>query len=139
VSAVTRQARRATSNAVVRQLPVGSVRVGHADRQTVSDALSWHYAEGRLTLEEFDERVAAAWAARTGSELAAVQVDLPPVPAPEADRSSLLASVVTLLRHRTLPAVVAAVVLSSLLLLFVLRMLLWAAGGFGGDGHHEVG
>lgn len=41
-----------------------------------------HTAEGRLTLDEFDQRTAAAYAARTTGDLDALTVDLPPLADP---------------------------------------------------------
>ena len=54
-----------------------SLRVSDADREEVIVALREHLLAGRLTLEEFSERVDAALRARVGGELARVQDDLP--------------------------------------------------------------
>jgi Flp pilus assembly protein TadB len=56
------------------------VRAADADRERVAEQLRTAHDEGRLTLAEFDERVAAAWAARTYGELVPVTADLPPQP-----------------------------------------------------------
>ena len=53
------------------------VRASDADRQRVIDALQRHTAAGRLTLDEFSERVGSVFAARTLQDLAAATVDLP--------------------------------------------------------------
>ena len=53
------------------------LRASDADRDRTVAALREHVAEGRLTLEEFDERSERAYAARTLRELAALQTDLP--------------------------------------------------------------
>jgi DUF1707 SHOCT-like domain len=60
------------------------LRVGDADREAVATALREHYAQGRLTLEEFNQRLEAAFAATMRSQLTALTRDLPPVrmPAP---------------------------------------------------------
>jgi hypothetical protein len=55
-----------------------SQRVSDADRDRAIVALREHAADGRLTLEEFTDRVGAALAARTRGDLAALAVDLPP-------------------------------------------------------------
>jgi hypothetical protein len=47
-----------------------AVRASDADRERVAVALRAAYAEGRLTMPELEERPAAAYAARTGTELA---------------------------------------------------------------------
>ena len=53
------------------------VRVSDAERQQVVELLKQHTAEGRLTLEEFEERVGETLSARTGAELRTVLRDLP--------------------------------------------------------------
>jgi hypothetical protein len=59
-----------------------NMRVSDADREHVAERLREHFAEGRLTSEELDERVAAALSAKTARELRAVMADLPePAPA----------------------------------------------------------
>jgi Domain of unknown function (DUF1707) len=63
------------------------IRTSDADRERVTARLRDHFAEGRLTREELDERVTAALNARTFGELRRVLVDLPepaPVLAPRA-------------------------------------------------------
>jgi DUF1707 SHOCT-like domain len=49
----------------------------HADRERVVAALRAAFAEGRLTKDEFDARVARTYGSRTYAELAAVTVDIP--------------------------------------------------------------
>ncbi|MGH9114462.1 MAG: DUF1707 SHOCT-like domain-containing protein, partial [Acidimicrobiales bacterium] len=46
--------------------------------------LRGHLLAGRLTLDEFSERVGVAYGARTGSDLAVARHDLPDVPGPVA-------------------------------------------------------
>lgn len=53
------------------------MRVGHAEREEVAAELREHYASGRLTLEELNERLDAALAARTRRDLDALMTDLP--------------------------------------------------------------
>ena len=60
------------------------MRASDEDRQRVIDSLQRHTAAGRLTLDEFSERVGAVVSARTLQDLAATTVDLPaeePTPA----------------------------------------------------------
>ena len=57
----------------------GSLRVSDADREQAVILLREHLLAGRLTLEEFSERVEAALRARSGGELARVGEDLPAV------------------------------------------------------------
>lgn len=53
------------------------MRVGHAEREAVAAELREHYASGRLTLEELNERLDAALTAKTRRELDALMTDLP--------------------------------------------------------------
>jgi hypothetical protein len=54
-----------------------SIRASDADRQQVVQALNQHTAAGRLSLDEFTERLDAAHRATTHGELAAITADLP--------------------------------------------------------------
>ncbi len=53
------------------------IRIGDAEREAAVTALGEHYAAGRLTKDEYDERAEQAWAARTSSALAPLFSDLP--------------------------------------------------------------
>jgi len=57
--------------------PAEGLRIGHADREGTAASLREHFAEGRLTLEEFQQRLAAAFGAKTDRDLAAITSDLP--------------------------------------------------------------
>lgn len=61
-----------------------SLRVGDAERRAVDARLQHAHGEGRLTLVEYEERAAQAWAARTRGELDALTHDLPAGGAPAA-------------------------------------------------------
>jgi len=54
-----------------------SLRAGNADRERVVAQLNGAFAEGRLDVRELDERVAAAYAAKTMGELGPLTADLP--------------------------------------------------------------
>jgi hypothetical protein len=65
-----------------------SMRASSADRERAVDVLKAGFAEGRLTQDEYNDRMGRAYAARTYGELAALTADLPagavpawPVPA----------------------------------------------------------
>jgi Domain of unknown function (DUF1707) len=58
------------------------LRIGDADREAAAAGLREHYAQGRLTLEEFNQRLDAAFAATTQSQLHRVISDLPHAVAP---------------------------------------------------------
>jgi hypothetical protein len=53
------------------------LRIGDAERDAAIAALSRHYADGRLTAQEHEERVELAMNARTGANLGALFADLP--------------------------------------------------------------
>jgi Domain of unknown function (DUF1707) len=55
----------------------GDVRAGSADRDAAVFRLREHYAAGRLTLAEFQDRLAAAYRAQTISDLHRLTSDLP--------------------------------------------------------------
>jgi hypothetical protein len=54
-----------------------NVRVGDADREAIAAQLREHFADGRLTLEELNERLDQTFAARTKADLNTVMRDLP--------------------------------------------------------------
>jgi hypothetical protein len=56
----------------------GGYRVGDADRNRTADLLKEAHAAGYLTLEETEERLGTALAARTRGELDRLVADLPP-------------------------------------------------------------
>ena len=71
------------------------LRLSDTERDAAAADLGEHYAQGRLSAEEHDERLTAVWAAKTRGELPGLFADLPspfartvaqpvaqPVPAP---------------------------------------------------------
>ena len=54
-----------------------TLRAGDRDRDDVAEILREQYAQGRLTMEEYDERGSAAARAKTMGELRALTADLP--------------------------------------------------------------
>ncbi len=76
-----------------------SLRIGDAERDAVAAELREHYAHGRLTLEELNERLDAAFAAKTQRDLNRLISDLPhvrsgggPLPSQRTRPGPLLAS-----------------------------------------------
>src|SRR3954452_11915658 len=59
------------------------MRAGDKDRQRVVEQLGKHMGEGRLTVEEFDDRVVRAHASVYLDELPALTADLPGEPQPQ--------------------------------------------------------
>lgn len=68
------QPSRSSSTAVVGQ---DGVRIGDAERERAVSELSEHFAAGRMTPDELDERLELAWRARTAADLAPLFADLP--------------------------------------------------------------
>ncbi len=58
-------------------MPEPHLRAADADRAAVATLLGRHMSAGRLTVEEYDERLARAYSAKTYGELAEITADLP--------------------------------------------------------------
>jgi Domain of unknown function (DUF1707) len=56
------------------------IRASDQERESVVDLLRDAYTDGRLTLDEFGERTAAAYAAKTWADLRELTADLPVQP-----------------------------------------------------------
>lgn len=70
-------------------VPGGHLRATDDDRDRVVEVLRGAAGDGRLTMEELDERVGAALTARTYGELAALVSDLPAAPESLAGASAV--------------------------------------------------
>jgi Domain of unknown function (DUF1707) len=57
--------------------PDRAIRASDQDREHVVEVLRTQYAAGRLTLDEFDERMAAAYEGKTWGDLLDLTTDLP--------------------------------------------------------------
>lgn len=53
------------------------MRIGDGDRDAAAASLGDHYAAGRLTKEEYDERAELVWQAKVRADLAPLFADLP--------------------------------------------------------------
>jgi hypothetical protein len=60
------------------------LRIGDAEREAAAAGLREHYAQGRLTLEEFNQRLDAVFKATTRRQLDLITRDLPHAAAPSA-------------------------------------------------------
>jgi hypothetical protein len=74
-----------------RMSSVSDLRVGDAERDAVADRLRESFAQGRLTMDEFNDRLSAALAATTQRDLSQLTRDLPhtsvpgpPLPQPQS-------------------------------------------------------
>src|SRR5690349_6657896 len=96
-----------------------SIRVSDADRDRVSDQLRDHFAAGRITSGELDERLSAALSAKTFGDLRRIMADLPgPVPAlRHAAQPSLRATPAWAARRRPpFPPLILLALLAALLI-----------------------
>jgi Domain of unknown function (DUF1707) len=57
----------------------GELRIGDAEREAAVSVLGDHYAAGRITQAEFDQRTSLAYAARTNADLWPLFRDLPEI------------------------------------------------------------
>ena len=113
-----------------RPQPAG-LRVGDRERSDACDQLSAHFAAGRLSDNELEERLSAAVAGRTKSDLHRLLADLPPL----TDSSRKTAAPATVPR----PAGLASNVLDVFALIAVIGCVIMAGLGallvlFSGDG-----
>jgi hypothetical protein len=60
-----------------------NLRAADADREATSERLRRHHAEGRLDIEELQERIDRCYQAKTIGELEQLVTDLPPEPTSE--------------------------------------------------------
>jgi hypothetical protein len=95
------------------------MRASDDDRQRVIDALQRHTAAGRLTLDEFTDRVGEAYSARTLGDLEALTRDLPATAGPGAADDAVPAHHHV---HRDL-LVIFAVAAATLVLLGLLMLM----------------
>jgi Domain of unknown function (DUF1707) len=61
------------------------IRASDRERESVVDVLRDAYTDGRLTLEEFEERTSSAYASKTWTDLRELTADLPVEPVLGAD------------------------------------------------------
>lgn len=88
------------------QVARGSVRIGDKERDEAAHDLGEHFAAGRLAREEYDDRLALIFGARTWSDITPIFGDLPAPkpgqPAPQAQAFTREAWVASR-RHRARP------------------------------------
>jgi hypothetical protein len=114
------------------------LRISDNERQEFIDQLTRHCAEGRLTFEELDERIALAWSARTQAELRPLGEDLPalgPANGSEPTLQSWLADGKALLM--TVPTRILVAGGAGLVLVFMLLFLLAVHAPPGGVFHQR--
>jgi hypothetical protein len=96
-----------------------SIRVSDADRDHVTAQLRDHFAAGRITPGELDERLSAALNAKTFGDLRRIMADLPgPVPAPLGAAPSPLRATPAwaVRRRRPFPPLILVALVAALLI-----------------------
>jgi hypothetical protein len=81
-----------------------SIRIGNAEREQAVKALGDHFAQGRLEPEEFEDRMTAAYAARTAADLDRLFDDLPRPAPPTSVYPQHPTSVYPTVHHLSAPA-----------------------------------
>ena len=102
------------------------LRISDEDREQAADAIRAHFAAGRLDSDELEERVQAAYAARTQGELTALTADLPALPATPAQARAMVAARRGELRRRALQEA------GGSFTPFLICTLIWALSGASG-------
>jgi hypothetical protein len=103
-------------------VPDATIRAGDAEREQAVATLREHAAHGRLDVEELDQRVQAAYSARTRGELGALLRDLPPLAAAPPARPARVDA-------ESADAFKRQLVSTAVLILFLIGI--WAASGGG--------
>jgi hypothetical protein len=118
------------------------VRIGDAERDGTIAALSEHFAAGRLSRDELDERVEQAMSAKFDADLVPLLADLPSTLPPQPLKKASSAPPVAQLLWSLLPLLLVAVVVTALVA--GVPWLLWSVfwvfmmTGFGGRRAHLV-
>jgi hypothetical protein len=102
---------------------MAELRISDQDRDRAAHEIREHYAAGRLTEEELDERLQAVYQARTESELEGLREDLPRLPVSRKEQRALIAERRRELRRRLIQHS------GSALVPFVVCTVIWFAGG----------
>lgn len=79
------QKNRMNRDAVSGEASGGGLRISDSDRDLIAAVLDQHAAEGRLTMDELDQRVGVLYAAQTRAQAVAVLADLPALTAVAPD------------------------------------------------------
>jgi len=104
-----------------------SIRVSDQERDRAAQEINDHFAAGRLSDDELDDRLDAVGRARTVEELSRLRSDLPQLPATPAQQRAELVRRRGELRRRLLQQTGGA------LILFMVCTVIWLVSG---HGHH---
>jgi Domain of unknown function (DUF1707) len=102
------------------------LRASDEQRERAAQEIREHFAAGRLSDEELDDRVDAAYAARTEGDLKRILADLPKLPATRAQQKAELAERRGQLQRRMLQEAGGGVGT------FAICTAIWIASGAGG-------
>jgi hypothetical protein len=103
------------------------LRVSDQQREQAADALRDHFAAGRLSEDELNERLDAALKAKTDGELSALLADLPKLPVSPQQRKAELVARRSQLQRRVVQEAGGGAAL------FALCSGIWAASGANGQ------
>ena len=103
----------------------GHLRIADQDRERLAETIREHFAAGRLDSTEFEERVQAAYAARTQRELDALTADLPSLPVSPSQARALTVERRREIRRRAMQNAGGSITP------FLVCTLIWAATGAG--------
>jgi len=103
------------------------VRVSDQERERAAQELREHFAAGRLTEEELDDRVQRAYSARTAQELRALRADLPQLPLSPQEQKAALAARRSQLQRRLIQES------GGGLAVFAICVIVWTTSGAHGQ------
>ncbi len=123
-----------------------ALRIGDAEREEAVTDLGRHFADGRLTPLEHEERTALAFQARTGTDLGALFADLPLLsPTRDVTRRPRSAQALRIAWRLAAVALLVALVLGALhavqvilVVALVVLALRWTIGRRGGGQGHRA-
>lgn len=120
-----------------------TIRASDAERDAVVEALRRHAADGRLTMTEFEDRVAEALAARTRGALSPVLRELPPLAEPSQQGETRRPRSPVRLPQFVIMAVIAVAVIAMLRVgaWWMIFPMFWIVGGMtrtGACGSHRA-
>ncbi len=102
-------------------------RASDEERERAARELRDHFAAGRLTQEELDERLQQAYAARTDGQLRAVMADLPRLPLSPREQKAELAKRRGQLQRRMIQEAGGGITL------FLVCLVIWLTDGAQGQ------
>jgi hypothetical protein len=106
---------------------VSDLRASDEDRDRAASEIRAHFAAGRLTEDELNERMEAVYRARTHAELRELRRDLPALPSTHVEAKAEIAERRARLRNQVLQQT------GTALTPFVICTVIWALSGANGS------